>query len=258
MFKIGQVWRTRVGALCRITAEYKDGCFGTTLGDRNEKGLSPISADGDLVELCNELVQPKQFKIGQVWRTRNGGIRTILDIYPNGTLRTDSGQYLPDGMWCRDESTALDLTELVEETKERPTLNMNFPCLYPSQPSQALVEMAEANLTNAQRDQIAKILKRSNDDNQATMAQSFAKAKALPEINELIEMHLEHVKRAGSRPYPSIIAWGEDLYVHGINGVRVVKTNVAALEEMKAATGYPVYVMTKHEFAPVCVYEVQS
>jgi hypothetical protein len=132
--KVGQRWRTRGGDIVTIVGndgheahpwdiQHKDGTFFDYVNDAG-RVWDDIESENDLVELISH--PAFDYKVGQVYRQRNGGtvtVRAIEGSYPaaddgspyvavfsDGHLRTAEGFF-----WGRDQEYEADLIELISE-----------------------------------------------------------------------------------------------------------------------------------------------
>lgn len=136
-FKVGQVWKRRGGGTETIHAVLTDGAYPiigrVTSYTREGKCYSWGDSSMDLVELVQDAPEKpapaKEFKVGQVWKRRDGGTETIRAIrtdgvYPvtgsSGWLYTRTGDYL-----LRGDSDS-DLVELVQDVITPPPAAPNF------------------------------------------------------------------------------------------------------------------------------------
>jgi len=148
-FKKDQIWRTRDGDYYvkitsvqdplreyPIVAKFCDGigrdlCYGEETYTRHGKRFSWTESDGDLVELV-ELVEPSptpspQFKVGQVWKTREGkycfvkritkdtlyGVTAVYCDKDGARKGCITADYTFEGLFLAGQKNLNDLVELV-------------------------------------------------------------------------------------------------------------------------------------------------
>lgn len=92
------------------------------------------------------------------------------------------------------------------------------------------------------------------------MIPSFISAPDNTDLERFRALHAKLSTKNPLPPFPAIIISGEHISVIGIDGYRIGGWDTSALNEMKAATGYPVYSMREILFDAVYImsYEVQQ
>ena len=139
-FKVGQVWRARDGSSHTILFIEEGGNWDfpvrsheyawSTDGQYPSRHIIPHPLD--LVELIEDVADPvaekpkPQFRVGQVWRARDGSSHTIIYIVEEGgwtyPIRSYGHGWTPDGRFDINrlgEDHPLDLVELIADAPDQ-------------------------------------------------------------------------------------------------------------------------------------------